>query len=105
MITQIIHPLLAGVFVFDRLSDIGLLLRCRQMFFDTKHDDLLVLINRIACVQVQVKALVEVIELRFARSDLGFPILHLVVVLDCATLIGRIGRGVLPHFHGRFEKG
>jgi hypothetical protein len=40
----------------------------------------------------------EVVELRFARSDLGFPIHHLVVVLDHSALVGWEG-GVGPNHY------
>ncbi|MCY1551014.1 hypothetical protein D9M68_873130 [compost metagenome] len=68
------------------------------MLLDAKHDDLLVLINRIARVLVQVKAPVEVIKLRLACSNLGFPIHHLVVVLDRFALVGRVG-GIGSNHH------
>lgn len=68
------------------------------MFFDTKHDNLLALINRIARVKVQVKAPIEVKELRLARSDCGLPIHHLVVVLYRAALIRWVG-GIRPNYH------
>ncbi|KSW22865.1 hypothetical protein AOX63_05485 [Pseudomonas sp. ADP] len=62
------------------------------MFLDAKHDDLLGVIHGVARLEIQVQAAIEVVELGFAGTKLGFSIYHLVVVLNRSALIRGVSR-------------